>query len=83
MCCFEQILEAAPYKTVAVRAPAAYLTYLPSRQTKYAAYCWRSKNELKSEAVFTRTEMDNEGNDQFSLKYELLGKRIETEAVFT
>ena len=42
--------------------------------------CWKS---IETEAVFTKTEMNNEWNVDFSLKYELSRKSIDTEAVFT
>ena len=43
MCCFEQILETALYKTAAVRSLTSHLTNQPGKKNKT---CWRSKNEL-------------------------------------
>ena len=39
-CCFEQILEATSYKTVAITKT------IPERQIRHVGHCWRSKNEL-------------------------------------
>ena len=44
MCCFEQILEAAPYKTAAVQLLISYLANHPWN----AEYCCRSKDKLIS-----------------------------------
>ena len=41
---------------------------------------WKS---IKTEAVFTKTEINNKWNVHFSSKYELCYKSVETEALFT
>ena len=46
-CYFEQILEAAPYKTAAVPPLTSHLTNHPSK-TRSAGHCWRIKDGLIS-----------------------------------
>ena len=43
-CCFEQILEAVPYKTAVV----GHLPPIEVSQASHAGHCWRSKDELIS-----------------------------------
>ena len=53
---FEQILEAAPYKTATVRPLTSHLTvYL--RRTRYAGHFWRSKDEhISNVLLWTSTQ---------------------------
>ena len=50
VCCFERILEAAPYKKEVVRRLTSYLT-IHLRRKRDARYCWRSKDELISNVL--------------------------------
>ena len=53
-CCFEQILEAASYKTATVQPLTSHLTNHPSKTSK--TYCWKSKHGLISnDLLFTFT----------------------------
>ena len=47
--CIEQVLEATPYKTPAVRPPTTNHETIQVRRTRHARQCRRSKDELISD----------------------------------
>ena len=47
--CFEKILKAVSYKTVAVQPLTSHLTNHPKKMSK--TYCWRNKDELRSDVL--------------------------------
>ena len=51
VCYFEQILEAAPNKTVAVWPLTSHLTNHQERQARHNRFCWRSKDKLISDIL--------------------------------
>ena len=53
-CCFEQILESAPYKTPVVRPFTSHLANY-RRWIKHAEHCWRSKDECISNVLWILT----------------------------
>ena len=52
-CCFEQILEATPHKTAAVRPLTSHLANHPSKMKKtyWAHQCWLTSKDLHSSAL--------------------------------
>ena len=49
-CCFEQVLETAPYKTAAVWPLTSCLVNHPSKM-KHAGHNWRNKDKLISSVL--------------------------------
>ena len=47
----EQVLAATPHKTPTVRPPASYHEKFQVRRTRHAGHCWRSRDELISDAL--------------------------------